>query len=75
MSDGPKYEWTPATLKEVLRQQLARLENERTRLQRTGKTADDDPELMEVVLELRKFPQSLADWERELEDESSDESE
>jgi hypothetical protein len=75
MTDAPKDPWKPETLKAVLCRQLAELEKIRARLQREGKTADDDPELMEVVLELRKFRQSVAEWERELEDESTDESE
>jgi len=75
MTDCPKNQWKPETLKEVLYRQLAELENVRARLQRMGKAADDDPELMEVVLELRKFRQALAEWERKLEDQSTDESE
>ena len=74
MTDCPKNQWKPETLKEVLYRQLAELENVRARLQRMGKAADD-PELMEVVLELRKFRQALAEWERKLEDQSTDESE
>jgi hypothetical protein len=75
MSNDPNDEWKQETLKEVLRRRLAELEKLRARLQRKGKTADDDPELMEVVLELRKFRQSFAEWERELDDESTDEGE
>jgi hypothetical protein len=75
MTDCPKNQWKPETLKEVLYRQLAELEKVRARLQRMGKAADDDPELMEVVLELRKFRQALAEWERKLEDQSTDESE
>jgi len=48
MSDEQTDEWKPETLKEVLWGQLARLEKQRTRLHRKGKTADDDPELLAV---------------------------
>ena len=75
MSDEQRDEWKPETLKEVLWRQLASLEKERARLQRKGKTADDDPELLEVVLALRAFRQSLAEWEHEWEGDSTDEKE
>ena len=72
MSNGPRGEWTPGVFKMMLRRQISDLEKARTQLQRKGKTADDDPELMDLVLELRAFRKTLAEWEEELQGDSTD---
>jgi hypothetical protein len=61
-------EWTDEAILAALRQQVADLEETRERLKRNRETrpADDNPELMDVILELRAIRKLADNVAREL---------
>ena len=77
-TENPGSEWTPAAMLSILQRQIRELEAVRVKIQAfhnsdpeaKGKplSADDNPELMHVVLELRSLREIADNIEREIQE-------